>query len=126
MYITLKSSPVGYAHCFICNNYIDLSSKVEKSEKIYNLIQGCDLQKHGIVNTDIDSRMSPEESKLLLVDLLKIYDSEITPDQIPRLSGLVCGFVKDTGHHIWAAHDEFVALGGKVTLRSGSLGNLQS
>ena len=91
---------------------------MEKAEKTHNLIEGCDLQKYGIINTSTNSQMSPDESKLLLMDLLKLYDPQFTPDQIPRLSGLVCGFVTGTAQHLWASEEEFAALGDKVTIRS--------
>jgi hypothetical protein len=91
---------------------------VENAEKIHNLIDGCDLQTHGILHTGTDSKMSPNESKLLLIDLLTLHDSKFTLDQIPRLSGLVCGFVNGTGHNLWASEEEFQALGDKVTVRS--------
>ena len=91
---------------------------MEKAEKTHNLIEGCDLQKHGIINTSTNSQMSPDESKLLLMDLLKLYDPQFTQDQIPRLSGLVCGFVTGTAQHLWASEEEFAALGDKVTIRS--------
>ena len=91
---------------------------MKKAEKTHNLIEGCDLQKYGIINTGTNSQMSPDESKQLLMDLLKLYDPQFTPDQIPRLSGLVCGFVTGTAQHFWASEEEFAALGDKVTLRS--------
>jgi hypothetical protein len=91
---------------------------VEEAQRVHNLIQGCNLLKNGFINTDTDSQMSPEESKLLLMDLLKAYDREFTPNQIPRLSGLECGIVNGTGHHAWATRDELSKLGEKVTPRS--------
>jgi hypothetical protein len=91
---------------------------VEKAEKTHNLIEGCDLLMHGVINTSNASQMSPDESKLLLMDLLKLNDPQFTQSQIPRLSGLVCGFVTGTAQHLWANEEEFAALGDKVTIRS--------
>ena len=91
---------------------------MEKAKKTHNLIEGCDLQKYGIINTGTNSQMNPDESKLLLMDLLKLYDPQFTSDQIPRLSGLVCGFVTGTAQHLWASKEELAALGDKVTIRS--------
>ena len=91
---------------------------MKNAEKLHNLIDGCDLQTHGILNTGTDSNMSPNESKLLLIDLLTLHDSKFTLDQVPRLSGLVCGFVNGTEHHLWASEEEFQALGDKVMIRS--------
>jgi hypothetical protein len=91
---------------------------VENAENIHNLIDGCDLQTHGILHTGTDSKMSPNESRLLLIDLLKLHDPKFTLEQVPRLSGLVCGFVNGTGLHLWANEEEFKQLGDKVTVRS--------
>ena len=66
---------------------------MEKAEEIYNLIEGCELQTNGVINTTTNSQMSPGESKLLLMDLLKLSDPKFSLDQIPRISKLVCGFV---------------------------------
>ena len=119
LYLTIIVLCIPYSHClFLFNNNVDISNKVEKAEKTHNLIEGCDLQKYGIINTGTNSQMSPDESKLLLMDLLKLYDPQFTPDQIPRLSGLVCGFVTGTAQHLWASEEEFAALGDKVTIRS--------
>ena len=91
---------------------------MEKAEKIHNLIDGCDLLTHDVINTSIYSQMNPDESNLLLIDLLKLYDPRFTQGQIPHLSGLVCGFVTDTGQHLWTREKEFAAHGDKLTIRS--------
>ena len=101
--------------CLICYNYVDLSTRRNKSKEIFNLIFGCDLQMYGIIDTDRECRMDPEESKLLLMGLLETCYPGFTLDQIPEISRLVCGIVRDTGHRIWARENEFVQFGDKIT-----------
>ena len=57
------------------------------------MIFGCDLQMYDIIDTETESRMDPEESKLFLMDLLEARYPGFTLDQIPQISGLVCGIV---------------------------------
>ena len=98
----------------ICDNYVDVSNKRGSTKEIYNLIHGCDLQAYGIIDTETSSRMRPEESKLFLMDLLRARYGAFTLDQIPHISGLVCGVLSDTGHRIWATEDEFAEFGDKI------------
>src|SRR4051812_26114587 len=100
--------------CLICYNYVDLGSRRNKSKEICNLIFGCDLQMYGIIDTDRECRMDPEESKLLLMGLLETCYSGFTLDQIPEISGLVCDIINDTGHRIWARENEFIQFGDNI------------
>jgi hypothetical protein len=59
--------------------------------------------------------MHPEESKSFLIKLLKFSNPEFTLDQIPRISGLVCGVSSRTGHQLSATKDEIVEFGDKIT-----------
>ena len=79
------------------------------------MIYGCDLQSNGITDTDIESSMCPEESKALLIDLLKAMDRSYTLDQILHMIGLVCGISNGTGHNIWATKIEIAEFGDKIT-----------
>ena len=107
--------------CLIYYNYVDLGNRRNKSKEIYNLIFGCNLQMYGIIDTDRECRMDPEESKLLLMGLLEACYPGFNVDQILQLYRLVCGpvkkdtDVKDTEYRIWAREDEFVQFGDKIT-----------
>ena len=88
---------------------------MERSKKVYNLIHGCYLQSYDIIDAETESRMRPEESKLFLIDLLKVRYPVLTVDQMTQMSGLVCGVLSSTGHCIWATEDEFAGFGDKIT-----------
>ena len=100
----------------ICYNYVDLGNRRNKSKEICNLIFGCDLQMYGIIDTDTDTEscVGREEAKLLLMGLLETCYPGSIIDQIPQISGLVCGIINDTGYRIWAREDEFVQFGDKI------------
>jgi hypothetical protein len=59
--------------------------------------------------------MCPEESKSFLMELLKFSKPEFTLDQIPEISGLICGVSRSTGHQLWATENEIAEFSDKIT-----------
>jgi hypothetical protein len=59
--------------------------------------------------------MHPEESKSFLMELLKFSNPEFSRNQIPRISGLICGVSRSTGHQLWATEDEIAEFSDKIT-----------
>ena len=58
--------------------------------------------------------MHPEESKLFLIDLLKVRYPVLSVDIMTQMSGLRCGVLNSNGHCIWVTEDEFAEFGGKI------------
>lgn len=53
--------------------------------------------------------LSPDDTMLLLRDLLTAYDPAFEPMKMSRISGLECAIVCKTGEYIWAHRDEIEA-----------------
>lgn len=53
--------------------------------------------------------LSPDDTVLLLRDLLRAYDPAFEPMKMSRVSGLECAIVRKTGEYIWAQRDEIQA-----------------
>ena len=59
--------------------------------------------------------MRPEESKLFLIDLLKVRYPVLSVDIMTQMSGLLYGVLNSNGHCIWVTEDEFTEFGNKIT-----------
>jgi hypothetical protein len=61
-------------------------------------------------------QLSPNEVLTLLSCLLRLHEHEFQADDIPQLSGLVCGVVVKTGEYVWASRDEILRFGEEIVL----------
>jgi hypothetical protein len=78
------------------------------------MIEGTELEEYGCIDTAASSRLSPQQSRDLLCNLLKLHDPPYDVDDVARLSGLECGVIEDTGCHVWATRAEMDRFGDHI------------
>ncbi|KAL4099980.1 hypothetical protein PRIC1_007777 [Phytophthora ramorum] len=106
---------------------------LDRSMKFHEMLHGAGVSEDpttGPQEMETNRNLSPQEVRDLLKDLLKFHDQRIEEDDIPKLSGLVCGVViktgeysgavKKAGEYIWASLDE-ICTREDIKLASNSL-----
>lgn len=76
---------------------------------MHSLVQDLNLASYGSTAMETNRSLSPDETVLLLRELLTVFDEKFEPLLMSKLLGLECGFVLATGENIWAHRSEIEA-----------------
>jgi hypothetical protein len=90
---------------------------------LHSLVDGLNLDTYGTMTMENNKSLSPDETVMLLRDLLTVYDASFEPMRMSKLSKLECGIVWATGEHIWAHRSEIVAQHPEIRLRHDYVGD---
>jgi hypothetical protein len=92
----------------ICNigQQTGVNSQLDRAVAVHSLIQDLNLSSHGSAAMETNRSLSPDETVLLLRELLTVFDEKFEPLRMSKLSGLECGIVWATGENIWAHRSE--------------------
>jgi hypothetical protein len=89
--------------------YLVCSGQIDRAVAVHSLVKDLNLADYGSTPMETNRSLPPEETVLLLRELLTIFDEKFDPLHMPKLSGLECGIVVAMGENIWAHRREIVA-----------------
>lgn len=83
-------------------------NQVDRAVKVHSMINGLDVSGTGSIAVNQHRGLSPDDTILLLRDLMLAYDPTFEPMKMSGISGLECAYTK-AGEYVWAHRDEIKA-----------------
>jgi hypothetical protein len=87
--------------------------------QVHSLVHDLEFHHDEVVEMAKSQSLSPDGTINLLHELLELANGgKFHPREMSNISGLECGFWRNHGTHVWAHHDELIAMGDEIILRN--------
>ncbi|GMF18086.1 unnamed protein product [Phytophthora fragariaefolia] len=103
----------------LCYSYVECKRQLDRSMEFHEVLCQAGVSEDraaGPHHMENNRDLNPNEILTLLSRLLKVHNDAFQIDDIPQLSGLVCGVVVSSGEYIWASRDEILQHGNDIVL----------